>query len=400
MKGNQSKRLGANQAAKADGETSVLENVDVSTYSNEWGPSHVVQVYDPVGKVKGILVIDNVNLGPGCGGIQISPSATPYETFHMARFMTLSHALLDLRFGGAAASIVANPFEIDKTHVVRFLARGVSPYVPDLYVAAPGLNVGQNEMKMFAEEVGDRQGATGKPLDMEGIPHELGVIGLGMGVAIETTVETVQPSATIPSDVSKARISLQGYGNISYTAAKYLSNKGAEIVALSDDRHAIKDDDGIDMESLPKSFSGGAGHSLGHCKGLKKLPKEAITSVDCDILVLTVDDRSITKEDVRGIKAKLIVEGLNLRISGPAEEMLDERGALIIPGILATAGAPISSHAEYNGISRERAFSLIESQIRGCTKEVVQHSLEVDKPLRKTVKEIAEKRITLAKEVE
>jgi glutamate dehydrogenase (NAD(P)+) len=384
-----------NHAIKIDKVVHVLENVNVSAFLDKWGPTHVMQVYNPDEKVQGVLIIDNTTLGPGCGGIEISPATTPLEVFQRARTMTWSCALLNLNLGGAAAGIRANHLEIDKGDAVRFFAREISPYVPDQYIAAPGPNVGQDEMKAFAEEVGDRQGATGKPLGMGGIPHELGATGLGIGVTIETTIEVAQSSMSIPPSISEAKIALQGFGNVSYTAAKYLSNNGARIVAISDDWCTICSDKGIDMDNIPKSFSEEPveARSLSHCKEVKKLPKEDITDIDCDMFIISSGSKPLTEESVSRLKASLVVEGLGRSISSRAEQKLYKKGILVIPDILATAGAPISSHAEHDGIRYERAFSLIESRLRECTKEVIQQAIELDIPPRRTATEIAKEGI-------
>lgn len=401
MEIRQSGELELNRAIKIDKVVQALENVNVSSFLDKWGPSHVIQVYNPDEKVQGVLIIDNTTLGPGCGGIEISPTITPRDVFQRARTMTWSCALLDMDLGGAAAGIRANPFEIDKDIAIRSFAREISPYVPDQYVAAPGTNVGQDEMKTFAEEVGDRQGATGKPKEMGGIPHELGAIGLGMGVAVEATIEAAQSSVNIPQRISEAKIALQGFGRIGSTVAKYLSNNGARIVAISNDWVTVSNDKGIDIDSIPESFSEGpsGGRSLNSCEDLKRLPKEDITSIDCDILILSGGSKSITEENVNHIRAILVVEGLNGPIGGLAEQILHKKGVLVIPDVLATAGAPISSHAEYNGIRYERAFSLIESHLRESAKEVIQQSIELDIPPRRVAKEIAKERILQAMEV-
>lgn len=400
MEIRQSGELEPNHAIKIDKVVHVLENVNVSAFLDKWGPTHVIQVYNPDEEVQGVLIIDNTTLGPGCGGIEISPAITPREVFERARTMTWSCALLNLNLGGAAAGIRANPLEIDKADAVRSFAREISPYVPDQYIAAPGTNVGQNEMKAFAEEVGDRQGSTGKPVDMGGIPHELGAIGLGIGVAIETTIEVAQSSVSIPPSISEAKIALQGFGNVSYTAAKYLSNNGAKIVAISDDWCTICSDKGIDIDNIPKSFSGEPveARSLSHCKDAEKLPKEDITYIDCDVFVLSKGGKSITEENVSRLKANLVVEGLGRPIGSLAEQILYKKGVLVIPDVLATAGAPISSHAEHDGIRCERAFSLIESHLRECTKEVIQQSIELDIPPRRTATEIAKEGLLRAME--
>ena len=126
------KRKGNNEIDR-DGLIKVLEETNVSAFLNGWGPINVIQVYDPDFNMQGILVLDNTALGPACGGIRISPIITPHQVFLNARKMTLSCALVNVKFGGAAAGIRANPFDVDKIKLIKSFARGVSPYVPDQY---------------------------------------------------------------------------------------------------------------------------------------------------------------------------------------------------------------------------------------------------------------------------
>lgn len=394
-----------NGDAKAQNETSrenlikVLEEINVSAFLNEWGPTNIIQIYDPDINMQGILVLDNTCLGPACGGIKISPIITPHQIFLSARKMTLSCALVNVNFGGAAAGIRANPFEVDKKSFIKSFARGVSPYVPDQYIAAPNMNVGQDEMAAFVEEVGDRRGACGKPEDMGGIPHELGVIGFGMGVIIDEIIEAAHFSSDLPSDISEAKIAIQGFENIGCTIAKYLANQGAKIVAISDDWCSICDSRGIDINKVLKYSSATAEkHSLRHCKDAKVLAKEDIIKVDCNIFVPTTGNCVLTEENIRLLKSKCVVEGVNNPITAIADQMLHKKGILVLPDILTIAGGVISSYAEYNGNSSEMAFSLIESNIRETTNHVVQQSLNSDIALRRVAKEMAKERILQAME--
>lgn len=377
----------------------VLEEINVSAFLNGWGPINVIQIYNPDFNMQGILVLDNAILGPACGGIKISPMITPHQVFLNARRMTLSCALVNVNFGGAAAGIRANPFEVDKIKLIKSFAKGVSPYVPDQYITGPDMHVGQGEMAAFVEEIGDRRGATGKPEDMGGIPHELGVIGFGMGVAIEASIEAVRSLSVLPSNISEVKIAIQGFENIGCTVGKYLANKDAKIVAISDNWCTIYDSEGIDITKfLGYSTATIEKQSLKHCKIGKILPKEDIVKIDCDIFVPTTDNKVLTEENARGLKSKCIVEGINNPTTPIADQMLHQEGVLVLPDILTMAGGAISSYAEYNGNSCEMAFSLIESKIRETTKQVIQHSLESGIPLRRVAKEIARERILQAME--
>jgi glutamate dehydrogenase (NAD(P)+) len=187
--------------------------------------------------------------------------------------------------------------------------------------------------------------------------------------------------------------------NIGCTIAKYLANQGAKIVAISDDWCSIYDSRGIDINKVLKYSSATAEkHSLRHCKDAKVLAKEDIIKVDCNIFVPTTGNCVLTEENIRLLKSKCVVEGVNNPITAIADQMLHKKGILVLPDILTIAGGAISSYAEYNGNSCEMAFSLIESKIRETTSQVIHQSLESGIPLRRVAKEIARERILQAME--
>ena len=372
----------------------ILKESNVSALLDNWGPAQILHVYDPEINMQGLLVIDNITLGPGCGGIQIWPDITPNKIFQHARTMTWACALADVKLGGAAGGIRSNPFEIDKITFIKSFAKEVSPYVPKQYIAAPYPHTGKEEMAAFAEEVGDRKGATGKPESMGGIPYEIGAIGLGMGIAIEECMKSLQASGSFPRKFSDVRIAIQGFEHIGSSLAKHLMNKGLKIVAINDEWSTIYDPSGIDINGiLQYSSACSENTSLKRCKGINKLPENDIQYVDCDILVCTTGNCLITHKNIANLKVNCIVEGINHPVTPIAEQIFHGNGIFVLPDIVATIGSAISSYAEYNGDAPEIAFSLIEKKVREVTKEVIHPYLLSNIPPRRIAEEIAKEKI-------
>ncbi len=378
----------------------ILREVNVSAFCDKWGPVQVLHIYRPEIKLHGILVIDNITLGPAYGGTRISPTITPYKLFSRARTMTWTCALAGIKFGGAAAGIRAEPYAVDKTNTIRSFASEISPLVPDQYIAGPDENVGEGEMAAFVAEIGDWRGAKGKPESMGGIPYEMGVIGLGMGVAIETLVEEFYSSLGLPTNIPETDICFQGFDFDNATLAKYLFNKGANIVGISDEWGAVHDAKGLDLNKIIDHHSATTKkQSLSTCKGVKKVEKDEILKADCDILVS--NSRDAMREEMTGtIKAKCVVEGGKGSVSHLCELLLHERGVLVLPDILTTSGGAIASYAEYRQEKCDVAFSQIESTVRNLTKEVIHQSLNSNIPPRRVAEEIAKERILQAMEAE
>ena len=354
----------------------MLENENIAAFTDRWGPEKVIRVYDPDIGMEGILVIDNTALGPGKGGMRIRAGVTPAEVFKLARTMTWKCALADLPFGGAKGGIIADPYSIDKIKYMKSFARAISPFVPNQWVSAPDMNVGEREIEAFVEEIGDLRGATGKPERLGGIPHELGTTGFGVGVSIETTLEVISQVSPIQESLTDLKVAIQGFGNVGSELAKYLASKGAKIVGLSDYWGAVYNPNGIDVpKALKHAYATDEAHSIKNCKGVTEISRNDLLYVDCDILVPAAVANVITAENADRIKAKLVFEAANNPTTAQAEEMLFKRGVLVLPDMLVNPGGVIGSYVEFLGKGADEAFAMIDSKIRKNTRSVLEASI-------------------------
>jgi len=391
------KKNNVKSVTKLDYVNEAFDSVNVPAFLDRWGPENVVQVYNPDLGIQGILVIDNTALGPGKGGIRISPTVTPLEVFRLARAMTWKCALADIPFGGAKSGIRVDPFKADKIKVMKAFAKLIAPYVPHKYIAAPDMNVGEKEIEAFVTAVGDLNGATGKPTRLGGIPHELGTTGFGVGVSLETSLKLIGKKIGLSEEISGVRVAIQGFGNVGIGIAKFLQKKGAKIVAVSDLWGAIYNKNGIDIDLAEKhSYATSEKESIKNYKDAEKIPGDNILKVDCDVFIPCACGDVISIENQSNIKAKLIVEGANNATNPDAEQILYKRGVVVIPDFLANAGGVIGSYSEYKGMSAEEAFLLIESKIKANTKLVLEGHITSGCTPRKIAKKLAEKRILAA----
>ena len=375
----------------------LLEQVDSSAFPDRWGPEKVLHTYDPKSGVRGVLVVDNTARGPGKGGMRIAPDVTARLVFGLARTMTWKCALADLPFGGAKAGIRADPFSTDRIAQVRAFARAVAPYVPSQWIAAPDMNVGEKEMEAFVKEVGDLRAATGKPARLGGIPHETGTTGLGVGVAIEVMLERVKGEMPLPKSLHDTRVAIQGFGNVGSELAKFLHAKGARIVAICDYWSAIHDKNGIDIAKVARfAYAKNEAQSLGNYKDARKIPRDSIFDIECDIFVPAAGGNVITMETAPRLKAKAVVEAANNPTTSEAEKFLHKKGVLVLPDILVNAGGVIGSYAEYEGKSVDEAFALIDSKIRRNTELVLDRSLQAGTIPRLVALDIAMERVAEA----
>jgi len=365
--------------------------VEVGTIEHdEWGPEYLIEVYDPKTKMRGFVVIDNTSLGPGKGGIRMTPSVTLYEDFRLARTMTWKCALAELPFGGAKGAIIF-PEGTDvakKEQLVRAYARAMKIVAPKIWVAAPDINTGEREMRWFAEENGSLQSCTGKPADMGGIPHELGSTGFGVYHAALVALE----HKGIP--VKGATIAIEGFGNVGSFAAKYLFEAGAKVVAVSDSKGLIYNKAGLDITKLQKIKA-----DTGAVKNYK--PGEVMTNdklfeLPVDVLIPGALPDVITEANWKIVKAKIIAEAANIPIKPEIENKLSDKGVLVVPDFVANAGGVISSYVEYIGGNAERMFKEVEARIKKNTKLVLEKAKKEGKYPRDAAMEIAKERVRAA----
>ncbi len=242
------------------------------------GPEKIITVYDSKTGMKGFIVIDNTNLGPGKGGVRMTPSVNEEEVKKLARAMTLKCALAKLPFGGAKAGIIADSKKISqkkKKELVKAFAKSISIISPSIYIGAPDMNMAESEMEIISKTLNSKKVVTGKPKSLGGLPHELGSAGYGVAIATEIAVKHLGKKM---KDITFA---VEGFGNVGYFTAKFLTEKGAKLVAVSDSTGCIYEPKGINFEklSLVKKSTG----SVSNYKKEDKMFCSSIISVNADI---------------------------------------------------------------------------------------------------------------------
>ena len=371
-----------------------FENTNIATFLDRWGPEEVIQVYDPEINMQGILIIDNTVLGPGNGGIQISPMATPQKIFQLARTRTWTCALSNVPFGGAKAGIKADPYAINKIQYIKSFANKISHSVPYKYIATTDFNVGQHEIEEFVNAVGDRNGATGKPESMGGIPCELGTAGFGIGLAIDVSYNLLKSRLKLPEELSDVTIAIHGFGTLGSGIAKYLNNKGSKIVAISDQWSTVYHQNGINIENaLEYSNASSEKTSLKKYKPATILPVKDIVKTDCDIFISASGKNLLNDKTIPLLKAKYFVEEINDPLTSSIDQLLNNNGVFVLPNILTDIGNAICSNAECNRNSVEMAFSHMESKVKEIVELIVERSLETNISIRRVAQEIAQEKI-------
>lgn len=349
---------------------------------DEWGPEYVVQVSKPEIDLVGFLVIDNTTLGPGKGGIRMTPNVTEEEVRRLARAMTWKNALAGIPFGGAKAGIRFSGTSVkEKKRAVQEFAKAISLFMPGKYIAGPDVNTGEQEMQWFVEATGNWRTATGKPAKLCmlvfgkggtkqqcGIPHEFGSTGFGVAHSTRVAAELLK------LNIRGAKVSIHGFGNVGTFAAQYLAELGAVIVAVADKDGAVYEKGGLDVKKLLKLVS--ARKPVSEYGKQYVIRSEDFWGVPVDILIPASVTDVINESNKNRIQAKLIVEGANIPMQEDVERELWKKGMCIIPDFVANAGGVISSYAEYRGYNPKKMFDTVEKKIVASTSMVLKESLK------------------------
>lgn len=305
------------------------------------------------GQVKvfeGYRVLHSNILGPGKGGIRFDPDVTLDEVRALAAWMTWKCAVVDIPYGGAKGGIACNPREMSAGEIER-LMRAYTLAMADIFgqdkdIPAPDMGTGPREMAWLMDEYSKSKGmtvpgvVTGKPL----------VLGGSLG-RTEATGRGVMVSALAGMDKLKlnpyrATAAVQGFGNVGSHAAQLLREKGVSVCGISDITGAYYNEKGIDIEKAIEYRNTHNGLLEGF-EGAEKIDGDELLTLPVDVLVPAAKEDVITKHNAAKIQAKLIVEGANGPTSAKADDIINEKGIMVVPDILANAGGVTVSYFEW-----------------------------------------------------
>lgn len=331
-------------------------------FADDLGPKAVLHVYQPAIGLQGIVVVDNVACGPAIGGVRMAPDVSLEECFRLARAMTFKNASAGLPHGGAKSVIFADPaMDIEaKEQLIRAYAQAIRPITD--YIPGPDMGTNEAAMAWIRDEGGQ---CAGLPKDVGGIPlDEIGATAFGLVASADVAKELLGMS------LEGARVAMQGFGAVGKHAARFFANRGSLLVAAADSSGTVYDPHGIDVPGLITYKENGG--RISQFEGGEHLERDAVISVDCDILVPAARPDVIRAENQDTVKAKLIVPGANIGVTEEAEELLYKRGVLCVPDFIANAGGVICAAVEYAGGTEAQVFEIIDEKVRTNTTETLE----------------------------
>ena len=353
---------------------------------DDLGPAKVIEVREPGLGLQAVLVVDNVACGPAIGGLRMAPDVTVEECARLARAMTLKNAAAGLAHGGGKSVMWGDPRapRDRKEPLIRAFAYALRGETD--YIFGPDMGTDEACMAWIKDEIGR---AVGVPAALGGLPlDELGATGWGL----LHSAEAAAPHAGIV--LKGARVAVQGFGAVGRHAARFLAGRGAKLVAASDSKGTLADPKGLDVVALTRLKE--QGRSLSDYSEGQKLDRDAVIGVECDIWIPAARPDVVREDNVGRLRARLVLEGANIPLTGAAERSLAARGVTVVPDFIANAGGVICAAMEYTGASQETAFAAIAQRVRANTEAVLSAAKERGVLPREAALELAERRVRQA----
>lgn len=343
------------------------KHIDVSNDAKEIlkQPLEVLEAGIPVrlddGRLQvftGYRVRYNGARGPTKGGIRFHPNVSLDEVKALSFWMTIKCAVAGIPYGGGKGGVIVNPKKLSK-HELERLSRGYMRAMadiigPDRDIPAPDVYTNPMIMGWMADEYGTitrkYQPAviTGKPLELGGSQGRNTATAKG---AFFVLLEALKAKGMDPK---KTSIAIQGFGNAGFFLAKFAHDAGMKVVAVSDSRGAIYAADGLDPEhvmrikrkkgSVNEVYNAG---KVSDDKEYKQITNEELLALDVDVLAPAALENAITKDNAAKVKAKIILELANGPTTMDADAILEKKGVLVIPDVLANSGGVTVSYFEW-----------------------------------------------------
>ena len=325
---------------------------------------------------EGFRVTHNVARGPAKGGIRYHPAVTQDEVKALAMWMTWKCSLMGLPFGGAKGGVCCDPKQMSRGELERMTRRFTSEIIneigPEKDIPAPDVGTSPREMAWIFDTYSMNKGhsvlgvVTGKPLTVGGSLGRLEATARG---GLYCTLEALD---RLDMRIEGLKVAVQGFGNVGSYYALFMDQEGADVVAISDSRGRYYNAKGIDVRSA-------IAHQQEHgtLQGLadvEPISNDDLLLLDCDVLAPCALEQVITEENAGQVKAKIVCEGANGPTTPAADHILEDKGVLVLPDVLANAGGVVVSYFEW--VQGLQEYFWKEEEVNAKLKEIVDKAFE------------------------
>jgi glutamate dehydrogenase (NAD(P)+) len=289
--------------------------------------------------------------GPGKGGVRFSELVTHDEVKALAMWMTWKTSLHNLPLGGAKGGVCVNPKKLSPRELERITRRYTAEIIdiigPDKDVPAPDVGTNAQTMAYMMDTFSMQSGktipgvVTGKPIEIGGSPGRSTATGTGLFFIIEKYCETLK------LDLQSMTTAIQGFGKVGSIIARKLYQYGNKVIAISDLDGTFYSEKGISVNKLFEWVRSGKNFIDYKEESVKIIPNKDFFKIKCDILIPAALENQITENNANDIDCKIVLEGANGPTTPEADEILEKKGIVVIPDILANGGGAIVSYFEY-----------------------------------------------------
>lgn len=325
----------------------------------------------------GYRVHHSTVLGPSKGGIRYSLSVSIDEVRALAMWMTWKCSLVNIPYGGAKGGVVVDPKSLsmrELENLTRRYAAELIPIInPHMDIPAPDMGTNPQVMAWFMDTYSMNVGysvpaiVTGKPINIGGSLGRSQATGRGVVIC---AVEALRQMGR--SDASQIRVAVQGFGNVGSNAALIAYEQGFRVVGAADITGGVQNPNGLDIPALIAYVAETGG--IAGFGGGDEISNEELLTLDCDVLIPAAMEDQITERNANDIKARLIVEGANGPTTPEADDILRDRGVLLVPDILANAGGVIVSYFEW--VQDLQSFFWDETEVNRQLERILARSYE------------------------
>ena len=298
---------------------------------------------------EGYRVQHNLSRGPGKGGVRFHQDVTLSEVMALSAWMSIKNAAVNVPYGGAKGGIRVDPKKLSTAELERLTRRYTSEIGlfigPSKDIPAPDVNTNGQVMAWMMDTYSMNTGATatgvvtGKPIDLGGSLGRVEATGRGVFTV------GVEAAKLTGLSLQGARVAVQGFGNVGGTAGKLFAEAGSKVVAVQDHTGTIFNSNGLDVPALLEHVGNTGG--VGGFAGSEAMDNADFWAVDCDILIPAALESQITKDNAGQIKAKLVIEVANGPTTPEADDILNDKGVLVLPDVIANAGGVTVSYFEW-----------------------------------------------------
>ena len=323
---------------------------------------------------EGYRVQHNLSRGPGKGGVRFHQDVTLSEVMALSAWMSVKNAAVNVPYGGAKGGIRVDPKQLSHGELERLTRRYTSEIGlligPSKDIPAPDVNTNGQIMSWMMDTYSMNVGATatgvvtGKPVDLGGSLGRVEATGRGaFTVGIEAAKLTGMP-------VEGARVAVQGFGNVGGIAGKLFAEAGAKVVAVQDHTGTVFNNNGLDVPALLAHVKQRGG--VGGFAGADVMANDDFWGVDCDILIPAALEGQIHQGNADRIKAKMVIEGANGPTTPEADDILADKGILVVPDVIANAGGVTVSYFEW--VQDFSSFFWTEDEINARLVRIMQEA--------------------------